>query len=212
MSRKEDLDLRYLRALRLLNSSLNHGWNNHLASLSFQLDISTEVLRRSAPGDDVAWEKLKDRSVKAKQALKPLQDFFALVLATTRPPEKAQASMDLRVVMQNLEVLLHPLHKDRNTQLRLVLPGETLMLEGTRDVIERGLLVVLVEASLALKELEGRLELRLDADGTLVIEGPPAHQWLPAVADIIDDIGGSSDSSPSGSIVAIRIPIQTRTR
>ncbi|HET9326699.1 MAG TPA: hypothetical protein VFQ05_08005 [Candidatus Eisenbacteria bacterium] len=211
MSRNEDLDLHYLRALRLLNASLNHGLNNHLASLNFQLDISSEVLRRASPGDGEAWEKLKIRSAKANEAMRSLKAFFDHVLATTRPSEKAEASLDLRGVIRNVEALLSPFHKDRNTELLITLPDQPLMLEGTRDVIQRVLLVTLLEASLALKK-EERLELRLDVDGTLEIEGPLVHQWLPAVADIIENIGGGFDASPTGSVVALRIPIQTSTR
>jgi hypothetical protein len=56
------------------------------------------------------------------------------------------------------------------------------------------------------------MDLRLDADGVLEVSGPPVHPWLPKVAGIIESIGGGVEASPEGSIVAIRLPIQTSAR
>lgn len=211
MSRKDDLDLRYLRALMLLNRSLGHELKNHLGNLGLQVNIISEILHRAQPGDLVAWEKIGLRAGKASQAFDVLQKTVERILAMTRPPERAEASLDLRDVIRSVEGLLAPHFKDEGKGLQVSLPDQPLTLEGSRDVIQRSLLVVLVAASLALKN-EERLELRLDVDGILEIEGPPVHQWLPAVADIIEDISGGFEASPPGSVVAVRIPIQTSTR
>jgi phosphoglycerate-specific signal transduction histidine kinase len=211
MSRQHDLDLRYLHALMELNPFLAHELNNHLQAVSIQLTLIRGILQRAQPGDAAAWEKLNTHALKAEQAYQILEKTAWRNLATISPPERSVASLDLRDVIQSLQRLLAPHFKDKQKELQVSLPDHPLTLEGSRDVIQRSLLVILVAASLAVNQLE-RLDLKLDVDGTLEIEGPPAHQWLPAVADIIENIGGGFDSGPSGSVVAMRIPIQTRTR
>jgi len=211
MSRHDDLDLRYLKALMQINKHLSHELNGYLQVLGVQLTLIGEIVHRTQPDDSAAWEKLRVYSTKALKAFENLTGTTRRHLATTSPPERSEASLDLRHVIQSVEALLVPYFKDEQKELQVRLPDQSVMLDGARDVIQRALLVVLVPASLAVNKNE-RLELRLDVDGILEVEGPPAHQWLPAVADIIEDIGSGSETSATGSIVAFRIPIQTRTR
>jgi hypothetical protein len=108
MSRKDDLDIRYLRALMLLKRSLGHELKNHLGNLGLQINIISEILHRAQPGDLIAWEKIDLRAGKATQAFDILQKTVERVLAMTRPPERAEASLDLRDVIRSVQALLAP--------------------------------------------------------------------------------------------------------
>jgi hypothetical protein len=204
----DDLDLRYLQALLGLNTSIGHGVRSHLGGLALQITLIREIVKRSEPSPE-AWQKLGAHAEKAEVAFRELTDKVEQILATTRPPERVQAAFDLRSLVRHVEALIGQLLRDHRSTLKVTLPSEPVMLDGSRDVIQRALVVSLLSASLATSEGQV-LELRLDDGGVLEVEGPPAHLWLPSVADIIENIGGGFETSPTASVVAMRLPIQTR--
>ncbi|TMQ69402.1 MAG: hypothetical protein E6K80_11805 [Candidatus Eisenbacteria bacterium] len=210
MKARDELDSRYLGALVRLNVSLGHHVHGLLGALGLQLGLVREFLKRVDQGDP-ALVKAADSARKAERSFHELSAAIEAIIAATRPSEREQATLDLRQVLRNAEAVIAPLHRDRRTQLRLQLPAEPVLLEGSRDAIQRALVISLVDASLAI-EPGASLDLRLDPDGVLEVEGPPAHQWLPAVTGIIEDVGGGLESSPTGSRVAIRLPVQTQIR
>ena len=209
MSAAKDLDVRYLECLLELNPSLRHALRNQTGGFSIQLNLILEYVRRRRPDDAEAWEKIGMAAAKAEKACKELLAKAERPLLATRQARDAPAPMDLRGVLADVEELISYYIHEKSGSLAVRLPDRAVALDGSRDTIQRGLLVVLVAASQAI-DPETTLELRLDDDGVLEVRGPPAHRWLPRVADIIELIGGGLDAGPQGSTVAIRLPVQTR--
>jgi hypothetical protein len=210
MSREHDLDARYLEALTEIAKSLRHGMRGVVGNLKLQVNLIGEFVKLRQPGDAEAWAKIQAASAKASKFADELVTRYEQALASIRLAKDADAPMDLRGVIRDVEGLLAYYVKDiRQSTLEVHLPKQPVALEGSRDVIQRALLVVLLEASRTLEPPE-TLELRLDDDGVLEVRGAAAHRWLPRVTDILELIGGGLDVGPQGSIVAIRLPIQTR--
>jgi hypothetical protein len=210
MSRADDLDLRYLEALLSLNGSMSHGLRSRMGAVQLQVDLITEILKLRQPGDLEAWEKIGQVAARAKNACEELTRAIDHVLSSTRSTRGSTTSLDLRAVLDHVAGVLAFHLRDKGALIRVDLPNQPVTLDGSRDVLQRALLVMLAEASQTVTAQQ-TLELRLDADGVLEVRGAPVHQWLPKVADIVEMIGAGLDASPEGSAVAIRLPIQTRT-
>ena len=77
MSRHDDLDLRYLKALMQINKHLSHELNGYLQVLGVQLTLIGEIVHRTQPDDSAAWEKLRVYSTKAPTSVDPVASQLA---------------------------------------------------------------------------------------------------------------------------------------
>ena len=211
MSERGSLASRYLRALARLNGSLGHEARAQLGNLTLQVGLLTEILKRADHSDPEARAKLERHADKAATAARELHQVVERILVATRSAEQTSGTLDLRHVLREVEALVAPLLKESSASMSLVVPSEPVTLDGERDDIQRALLVVVLEAAERIPP-GGRLELRLDPDGVLEVAGPPGKDWLAAVRDLIEATGAAVDVRAKRNDVAIRLPVQTRTR
>ncbi len=209
MSDPRPLDARFLAALEEISPGLAHITRSHLQGAVIHVGLASEILKGAHVDPAEKRDKLERSLEKARLALASLDQSLGRMQETTRPARPTTDRFDLRDLLRRVESWIGPAFAERRTTLQIALPETRVPVDGAQDAMLRALVVVLVQAGLALASGE-TLEVRLDAEGALEAKGAPVQRWLPAVTDVIQDIGGVLDPGPQGSAVAIRFPIRSR--
>jgi signal transduction histidine kinase len=200
---------RYLQALARVQSSQAHEIRAQLGSLTLQLGLVGEILKRSDSVDSETREKLQRYLGKADAATRELLQSLERLLTQTRSSGDAPGPLDLRQALREAEGVLAPLLKERHATCRLELPSLPVTVEGDRDGMRRALVVALLDAVETMPD-GGACEIRLDEAGTLRCSVAPSPASLASFRDLFESQGGAARIAGDPPALEIRLPIQAR--